>query len=107
MLTRDKLQAGEGTLEPYNSEIRHAHRRRKMDANDAHIEMEANFHKVFYMMADKVDKLFADYEEHMAKERKGSEVLLPFTHLGHVAEIFKPLGVSLGASLESRLPPCS
>ena len=74
MLTRAKLQAGEGTLEPYNSEIGHAHRRRNMDANDARIEMEANFHKVFYMMADKVDKLFADYEERMAKERKGSEV---------------------------------
>ena len=26
---------------------------------------------------------------------------------GDVAEIFKPLGVSLGASLESRLSPCS
>ena len=67
MLTRAKLQAVEGTLEPYNSEIRYAHRRRKMDANDARIEMEAKFHKVFYMMADKVDKFFADYEERMAK----------------------------------------
>ena len=67
MLTRAKLQAGEGTLEPYNSEIGRAHRRRKMDANDARTEMEANFHKVFYMMADKVDKLFADYEKCMAK----------------------------------------
>ena len=62
MLTRDKLQASEGTLEPYNSEIGRAHRRRKMDANDARIEMEENFHKVLYMMADKVDKLFANYE---------------------------------------------
>ena len=34
-------------------------------------------------------------------------VFPPFTHLGYVAEIFKPLGVSLGASLESRLSPCS
>ena len=34
-------------------------------------------------------------------------VLPPFTHLGHVAEIFKPLGVSLVESLESRLSPCS
>ena len=67
MLMRDKLQAGEGTLEPYNSEIGRAHRRRKMDANDSHIEMEAKFHKVFYMMTDKVDKLFADYEERMEK----------------------------------------
>ena len=74
MLTRAKLQAGEGTLEPYNSEIRRAQRRRKMDANDARTEMEANFHKVFYMMADKVDKLFADYEERMAKERKCSHI---------------------------------
>ena len=35
------------------------------------------------------------------------DVFPPFTHLGHVEEIFKPLGVSLGASLESRLSPCS
>ena len=34
-------------------------------------------------------------------------MLSPFTHLGYVAEIFKPLDVSLGASLESRLSPCS
>ena len=74
MLTRAKLQAGEDTLEPYNSEIGHACRMRKMDANDARIKMEAKFHKVFYMMADKVDKLFTDYEERMAKEGKGSEV---------------------------------
>ena len=74
MLMRAKLQAGEGTLEPYNSKIGHAHQRRNMDVNDARIEMEENFHKVFYMMADKVDKLFADYEERMEKERKGSEV---------------------------------
>ena len=70
MLTRAKLQASEGTLEPYNSKIGHAHRRRNMYANDSHIEMEEKFHKVFYMMADKVDKLFADYEERMAKKRK-------------------------------------
>ena len=67
MLMRAKLQAGEGTLEPYNFDIGRAHRRRKMDANDACIEMEANFHKVFYIMADKVDNLFVDYEERMAK----------------------------------------
>ena len=30
-----------------------------------------------------------------------------FTHLDHVAESFMPLDVSLGASLESRLSPCS
>ena len=67
MLTRAKLQAGEGTLEPYNSEIGRAHQRRKMDANDAYIQMEEKFHKVLYMMADKVDKLFVDYEGCMAK----------------------------------------
>ena len=41
-----------------------------MDANDACIEMEANFHKVFYMMADKVDKLFADYTMKNAWQKK-------------------------------------
>ena len=34
-------------------------------------------------------------------------MLPPFTHLCHVAEIFKPLNVSLGASLKSRLSPYS
>ena len=35
-------------------------------------------------------------------------VLPPFTHLGgNVGEIFNPLGVSLGESLESRMSPCS
>ena len=34
-------------------------------------------------------------------------LLPPFTQLGHMAQIFKPLGVSLGASLESRMSPCS
>ena len=28
-------------------------------------------------------------------------------HLGHVVQIFKPLGVSLVETLESRLSPCS
>ena len=44
-----------------------------MDANDARTEMEANFHKVFYMVADKVDQLFSYYEECMAKEGKAVE----------------------------------
>ena len=35
------------------------------------------------------------------------KVLPPFTHRGYMAEMFKPLSVSLGASLESRLSPCS
>ena len=36
-----------------------------------------------------------------------TNLFFPYTHPSHVAEIFKPLGVSLGASLESRLSPCS
>ena len=40
-------------------------------------------------------------------QRQRQKMLPPFTHLGHVAEIFKPLGASLGASLESRVSPCS
>ena len=35
------------------------------------------------------------------------KVFPPFTHLGHMAEIFKLLGASLGACLDSRLSPCS
>ena len=35
------------------------------------------------------------------------KLLPPFTHLGYMAEIFKPLSMSLGESLELRLSPCS
>ena len=35
------------------------------------------------------------------------DLLLPYTQLGNVVEIFNPLSVSLGASLVSRLSPCS
>ena len=50
------------------------------------------------------DDLISDPE---SPTRPKWAVFLPFTHLGHMAEIFKPLGVSLGESLELRLSPCS
>ena len=54
-----------------------------------------NAHKVKLLILDEIHK--TPY----------SSLLPPFTHLSYVAEIFKPLGVSLGASLESTLSPCS
>jgi hypothetical protein len=34
------------------------------------IEYEHNFHKAFYCMSNMVEKLFADYEKRVAKEKK-------------------------------------
>ena len=46
-------------------------------------------------------------KEESLEKLDASRLLPPFTHLGYVAEIFKPLNVSLGEILESRLSPCS
>ena len=48
-----------------------------------------------------IENITLAYEDYRMKD-----MFPPFTHLGHVVEIFKPLSVSLGASLESRLSPC-
>ena len=76
-------------------------------------------------MCDLVDQEPNSYEE-VAQKKKWIEAMMEeydsimkndvwdivrvaafHTLAGDVAEIFKPLGVSLGVSLESRLSPCS
>ena len=43
-----------------------------MENEEAHWEEEQNFHKVFYNMAKKVDKLFSEYEKELGH---GKEVV--------------------------------
>ena len=54
-----------------------------------------------------VGEMESKYQGNIEQSAQKMSVLPPFTHLGYVAEIFKPLSVSLGEILESRLSPCS
>ena len=68
MLTREKLKFGEGELNLFNPKVGHAHQAKKMADEDYHVEDNKMFHKAFYHMADKVEKLFADYQRRLAKK---------------------------------------
>ena len=61
MLTRNRLQRGEGKLKSFDLEAGHAHRRRNME-DDGRNEEELNFRKTFYTMVDRVEKLFSRLE---------------------------------------------
>ena len=73
MLTRIKLRHGEGVLEEFNPEIGRAHRRNKMTCEEYREEDEKAFRKAFYQMADRVEKLFADYQERLDKKKRKKE----------------------------------
>ena len=70
MLTQNKLQKGEGTLKSDHPEARCIQRRRNMENEEALWKEEQNFRKVFYNMADKVDKLFSEYEKAFGHKKK-------------------------------------
>ena len=61
MLTRSRFQQGEGELETFDLEIG-SRRRKKMASEDYREGDEKAFHKSFYHMANRVEKLFADYQ---------------------------------------------
>ena len=61
MLTRNKLEEGEGELVSYNLENGRVWRKKKMEEEEIRIELEKYFHKTFYQMEDRVEKLFVDY----------------------------------------------
>ena len=44
-----------------------------MGDDDVCSEMEKNFHKIFYQMEDKLNKLFAYCEKRMEKEKQQKE----------------------------------
>ena len=61
MITRDKLQRGEGTLRSFDPEAGCAHPRRNTD-DDVQNEEELNFRKTFYTMVDRIEKFFSRLE---------------------------------------------
>ena len=73
MLTRSRLKRGEGVLEAFNPEFGLAHRREKMADEDYRGEDEKAFRKAFYRMPDRVEKLFADYQERLEKKKTKKE----------------------------------
>jgi hypothetical protein len=44
-----------------------------MDEEDKCDEQEKNFHMVFYLMSDMVERMYGDYEKRMAKKGKKKE----------------------------------
>ena len=73
MLTRSNIKRGEGVLEAFNLEIGHAHQKEKMTDEDYQGEDEKAFHKAFYQMEDRVEKLFAYYQERLEKKKPKKE----------------------------------
>ena len=62
MLTRNMLRIGEGKLKTFYPEVGCAHQRRNMD-DDVINEEELKFHKTFYNMVDRVEKLLSRLEK--------------------------------------------
>ena len=71
MLTRNKLQRGEGELEPFDPEAGFSHRSRNMAEEEADLEEERNFRKTFYSVAENVGKLVLRLEQ--VEERNPKE----------------------------------
>ena len=65
---------GEDVLESSNPEIGCAHRRGKMEDEDYRGKDEKAFHKDFYQMEDIVEKLFANYQERLEKNKMKKEI---------------------------------
>ena len=63
MLTRGRLQRGEGNLEPFDPEVGHVPRRRNMAEEEARIEEEFNFRNTFYSMAENISQLVIRLEK--------------------------------------------
>ena len=72
MLTRSRFQRGEGDIEAFDPKIG-SRRRKKMASEDYREEDEKAFRKDFYQMADRVEKLFADYQERLDKKKRKKE----------------------------------
>ena len=73
MLTRSRLKRGEGQLETLNPNIGRAYQRKKMTDESYREEDEKAFHKAFYQMSDRVEKMFVDYQERLEKKKEKKE----------------------------------
>ena len=61
MLTRNKLQRGKGKLKSFDPEAEHVAQRWNIEYEEAQMEEQWNYCDIFFTMAEKVDKLFAEY----------------------------------------------
>ena len=73
-LIRGKVKKGEGELVPYDPRINHACWKKKMAKEEVCTDLEKYFHKAFYQMADRVEQLFADYQERVTKKEKKKKI---------------------------------
>ena len=60
-------------FESFNPNIGRAHRRKKMADEEYWEEDEKAFHGNFYQMADRLEKMFVDYQERLAKKKTKKE----------------------------------
>ena len=70
MITREKHQRGGEQLNSFDPESGCGTLQNKMENVDAQLEEERNYSKAFYAMAEKVNKLFAEYEKTMTHPKK-------------------------------------
>jgi len=82
MLTQNNLRKGEGKLKSFDPKVGCAQQRRNMEDEEACWEQEWNYRKVFYNMAEKVDKLFSEYEKTIRHEKKDAHENRSVNHEG-------------------------
>ena len=62
------MKAKEEGISKFEDEIGHATHGEEMETNDAHAQHDKDFYKAFYRISDKVDQLFAYYQERLEKK---------------------------------------
>lgn len=90
MLTRNRLQRGEGKLESFDPEVGRLARRKEMVDEEAWMEQEWNYDNIFFTMEEKVDKLFAKYENKINLEKKELDDHASKNHQGGGKEPIEP-----------------
>ena len=71
MLTKGKVKKGEGELVPYDPEIGHVGRMKRMVEEEAfYTKIEKYFHKAFYHMEDQVEQYFCRLPAEDNKEKE-------------------------------------
>lgn len=75
-----------------------ASRRQNMEDEEAQMEEERNYHKIFFTMEEKVDKLFAKYDKTIKPEKKESDDHASINHEGGKGEPLEPPSLSYSDS---------
>jgi hypothetical protein len=102
MLTTAKHKQGEGNLKTFNPIVGCVSRRKKMAEEDKRVEHEKNFHMVFYLMSEMVERMYGDYEKRMKKKGKKKEA-----HADDDASVNQGAGVDPPEPLSSPLSSSS